>query len=236
MADLEGFEEKNPAQLAPREARRRARRGGLQGRRALRSRDPTASSGTCATPCAFAPEPFAKALRALVTWYETGLDSDREAFDIAWVQNRDSDGRHDERLHRGLHGRARHEGRLGRRRLLRQSREDRRRFARWPRTRSGSRITCRSIRGTASRRCRACRRRRSRWSSRPATPARSRRSASTCRTISASARQYGSKSVSLSNVLDAYERSMPDSFRQEFAWDDAEVERAQDGGARLPAS
>ena len=43
--------------------------------------------------------------------------------------------------------------------------------------------------------------------------------------------KYGSKSVSLSNVLDAYERSMPDSFRQEFAWDDAEVERAKRWGA-----
>jgi dipeptidyl-peptidase-3 len=43
--------------------------------------------------------------------------------------------------------------------------------------------------------------------------------------------KFGSKSVSLSNVLDAYERSMPDSFRQEFAWDDAEVERAKRWGA-----
>ena len=43
--------------------------------------------------------------------------------------------------------------------------------------------------------------------------------------------QFGSKSVTLSNVLDAYERSMPDSFRQEFAWDDAEVERAKRWGA-----
>jgi len=41
---------------------------------------------------------------------------------------------------------------------------------------------------------------------------------------------YGSKSVSLSNVLDAYERSMPDSFRQEFAWDAAEVERSKRWG------
>ena len=39
----------------------------------------------------FAPEPFATALPALIKFYETGLDSDREAFDIAWVQNRDSD-------------------------------------------------------------------------------------------------------------------------------------------------
>ena len=29
-------------------------------------------------------------LRALIRWYTTGDDADREAFDIAWVQNRDS--------------------------------------------------------------------------------------------------------------------------------------------------
>lgn len=38
---------------------------------------------------------------------------------------------------------------------------------------------------------------------------------------------YGSKSVSLSNVLDAYEKSQPESFRHEFAWDDEEAERAR---------
>jgi dipeptidyl-peptidase-3 len=43
--------------------------------------------------------------------------------------------------------------------------------------------------------------------------------------------KYGSKSVSLSNVLDAYERSMPDSFRQEFCWNAAEVDRAKKWGA-----
>ena len=32
--------------------------------------------------------------------------------------------------------------------------------------------------------------------------------------------QYGSKSVSLSNVIEAYEQSTLDSFRQEFSWDD----------------
>jgi len=43
--------------------------------------------------------------------------------------------------------------------------------------------------------------------------------------------QHGSKSVSLSNVLEAYELSMPDSYRQEFAWDEAEVVRAKRWGA-----
>jgi dipeptidyl-peptidase-3 len=42
---------------------------------------------------------------------------------------------------------------------------------------------------------------------------------------------YGSKSVTLSNVLEAYERAQPDSFRHEFSWDDAEVERARRWGA-----
>lgn len=43
--------------------------------------------------------------------------------------------------------------------------------------------------------------------------------------------EYGSKSVSLSNVLEAYEKSQPESFRHEFAWDDAEAERAREWGA-----
>jgi dipeptidyl-peptidase-3 len=43
--------------------------------------------------------------------------------------------------------------------------------------------------------------------------------------------KYGSKSVSLSNVLYAYERALPDSYRHEFAWDDAEVARAKKWGA-----
>jgi dipeptidyl-peptidase III len=37
---------------------------------------------------------------------------------------------------------------------------------------------------------------------------------------------FGSKSVSLSNVSEAYEKSTPQSFRAEFAWDEAEVARA----------
>jgi len=39
--------------------------------------------------------------------------------------------------------------------------------------------------------------------------------------------QYGSKSVSISNVNDAYDRSMDEGFRSEFAWSDEEVARAR---------
>ena len=42
---------------------------------------------------------------------------------------------------------------------------------------------------------------------------------------------HGSKSVLLSNVLEAYERSTPRSFRAEFSWDEDEIDRAQRWGA-----
>ena len=39
--------------------------------------------------------------------------------------------------------------------------------------------------------------------------------------------RYGSKSVSLANVVEAYDKSQPEGFMTEFAWDAAEVERAK---------
>jgi dipeptidyl-peptidase-3 len=39
---------------------------------------------------------------------------------------------------------------------------------------------------------------------------------------------HGSKSVSLSNIVEAYDKSTPTSFRKEFAWDDAEAARADE--------
>ncbi len=38
---------------------------------------------------------------------------------------------------------------------------------------------------------------------------------------------YGSKSVSLSNVIDAYERSQPASLKREFCWSEEELARAE---------
>ncbi len=43
--------------------------------------------------------------------------------------------------------------------------------------------------------------------------------------------QYGSKSVSLANINDAYERSLPASYRREFCWSDDEAARAEKWGA-----
>ena len=43
--------------------------------------------------------------------------------------------------------------------------------------------------------------------------------------------QYGSKSVSLSNVNEAYDRSRPGNYRQEFAWTADEAERSRQWGS-----
>ena len=43
--------------------------------------------------------------------------------------------------------------------------------------------------------------------------------------------QYGSKSVSLANVKQAYDESTPKSARVEFAWDEAEIQREQRWGS-----
>ena len=43
--------------------------------------------------------------------------------------------------------------------------------------------------------------------------------------------QYGSKSVSLANINEAYDKSQPPAFRQEFCWSDDEVARADRWGA-----
>ena len=39
--------------------------------------------------------------------------------------------------------------------------------------------------------------------------------------------QHGSKSVTIANVTEAYDKSLPKSFREEFAWSPEEVERAE---------
>ena len=43
--------------------------------------------------------------------------------------------------------------------------------------------------------------------------------------------QHGSKSISLSNVNDAYDRSRPGNYRQEFAWTGDEAERSRRWGS-----
>ncbi len=43
--------------------------------------------------------------------------------------------------------------------------------------------------------------------------------------------EYGSKSVSLSNVVDSYDQSRPGGYRREFTWDEAEALRSETWGS-----
>ena len=229
MADLEGFKEEN--QLNSRVAKIEGivieevyKVGGLYDKPISRI------VGHLKDAIPFAPKPFAKALKALVKWYETGLDSDRQAFDIAWVQNRDSavdtmngfievymDARGMKGAWEGVVYYANHEKTAKIRALAEHAQwfEDHLpvdpKF-RKPKVAGMSAQAIEVVIETGD--------------SGPITPI-----GVNLPNDQRIREKYGSKSVSLSNVLEAYERSMPDSFRQEFAWDDAELERSKRWGA-----
>jgi dipeptidyl-peptidase III len=89
MRDLEGFEERYPLNS------RLVKKGGALVEEVYRVggfydrqiREIVKHLGA-AVP--FATEPMARALRALIRFYETGETADRVAYDIAWVEDRDS--------------------------------------------------------------------------------------------------------------------------------------------------
>ena len=176
-----------PAQLAAREAGRQARRGGLPRRRHGTTRQIREIVEHLEAAIPYATEPMAKALRALVKFYQTGEDRRPRGLRHRLGPGQGLAGRHDQRLHRGLHGRARHQGVVGGAGLLRQPGEDRgdpqarrrRAVVRGPhavgRRSTGSRASAASPPTPST------------SSSRPATRRRSRRSASTCRTTRTSA-------------------------------------------------
>jgi dipeptidyl-peptidase III len=178
----------------------------------------------------YATSTLADALRALIRWYETGEDADREAFDIAWVRNLDStvdamNGFIEVYLDaRGIKG-----AWQGVVYYVNRAKTDRIRrladHAQWfedhlpvdPAYRKPHvhGISARAIEVVCET-----------GDCGPVTPI-----GVNLPNDQRIREQYGSKSVSLSNVMEAYERSLPDSFREEFCWDAAEVERAKTWGA-----
>ena len=89
MKDLEGFEEKHPlnSRLVKRDGQlveEVYRVGGRYGEQIA----VIVQHLEAAIP--YATEAMARALRALVTFYRTGEEADREAYDIAWVQDKAS--------------------------------------------------------------------------------------------------------------------------------------------------
>lgn len=89
MQDLEGVVERHPLNS------RLVKRGGQVIEEVYRlggrySEAIAAIIGHLRAATTYATEPMAKALAALIRFYETGDDADREAYDIAWVQDKAS--------------------------------------------------------------------------------------------------------------------------------------------------
>jgi dipeptidyl-peptidase-3 len=178
----------------------------------------------------YAPEPLARALLALIRFYETGSDSDREAFDIAWVQNRVStvdtmngfievymDARGVKGSWAGVVYYANHEKTRKIRTIAEHAQwfEDHMPFDERYRKPVVQGVTAMAIEVVVET-----------GDSGPVTPI-----GVNLPNDQRIREEYGSKSVSLTNVLDAYERSTLPSFREEFAWDEGELERATKWGA-----
>jgi dipeptidyl-peptidase-3 len=178
----------------------------------------------------FATEPMADALRALARFYRTGEASDRKAYDIAWVQDKASpvdtingfievylDARSVKGVWEALVFYVNREKTKGIRTIAAEAQwfED---HTPWdPKYRkpgvrgiSGNAIDVVVEAGDSG----------------PVTPI-----AINLPNDEQIREHYGSKSVSLSNVIEAYEKSLPPAFRTEFSWTAEEAARAGRWGA-----
>ena len=178
----------------------------------------------------FATEPMAAALEALTTWYRTGEPEDREAYDIAWVADQDSsvdtingftevymDARGAKGSWEALVFYVNQERTETIRTLAEHAQwfEDRMPWDPQYRKEGVRGITANAIDvvieiGDAG----------------PVTPI-----GINLPNDQTVREQYGSKSVSLSNVIEAYDLSAPAAYRSEFTWDDAETARAEQWGS-----
>ncbi len=229
MADLEGFEEKYGlnSRLVKTDnglVEEVARVNGLYGDHIARIITHLNNARPFATPA------MRKAIEALVKFYETGEDTDRVAYDIAWVEDKDSpvdtiNGFIENYMDaRGIKGAwealvfyvnpAKTES-IHRLAQSAQWFEDRMPWeAKWRRT-SVVGVTARAIDVVMET-----------GDSGPVTPI-----GINLPNDQLIRERYGSKSVSLANVNEAYDKSLPPSYRQEFCWSAEEVARAEKWGA-----
>ncbi len=174
----------------------------------------------------FATEPMAKALRALVKWYQTGEDADRVAYDIAWVQDKDSpvdtingfievymDPRGVKGAWEALVFYVNREKTEGIRKLAANAQwfEDRMPWDPKYRKQGVTGITANAIEVVVET-----------GESGPITPV-----GINLPNDQNIREKYGSKSVSLTNVNEAYDKSTVPEFRREFAWSPEEAGRAE---------
>jgi dipeptidyl-peptidase III len=178
----------------------------------------------------FASEPMARALRALIKWYQTGEAEDRRQYDIAWVQDKVStvdtiNGFTEVYLDaRGMKGAW--EGLVFY--VDRKKTEDIEKLAgeaqwfedRMPwdpkyRKQGVQGITAKAIEVVVET-----------GDSGPVTPV-----GINLPNDQAIRERYGSKSVSLTNVNEAYDKSLDPSFRSEFCWTPDEAARSTKWGS-----
>ncbi len=174
----------------------------------------------------FATEPMAKALKALVKFYQTGETADRAAYDIAWVEDKDSpvdtmngfievymDARGMKGSWEALVFYVNPEKTAEIRKLAADAQwfEDRMPWDAKYRKQGVTGITANAIDVVVEA-----------GDSAPITPV-----GINLPNDQEIREDYGSKSVSLSNVNDAYDRSTSAEFRREFAWTAEEAARAE---------
>jgi dipeptidyl-peptidase-3 len=174
----------------------------------------------------FATEPMAKALKALVKFYQTGETADRAAYDIAWVEDKDSpvdtmngfievymDARGMKGSWEALVYYVNPEKTAEIRKLAADAQwfEDRMPWDAKYRKQGVVGITANAIDVVIEA-----------GDSAPITPV-----GINLPNDQEIREKYGSKSVSLSNVNDAYDRSTSAEFRREFAWTPEEAARAE---------
>jgi dipeptidyl-peptidase-3 len=179
---------------------------------------------------AIAPAGTRRALDALIRFYETGEDADRAAYDIAWVEDQDAavdtiNGFIENYLDsRGVKGAwealvfyVNHPKTEGLRNLAASAAWFEARMPwdpQWRRTEVGG-VTARAIdvvveTGEAG----------------PITAI-----GINLPNDQRIRERYGSKSVTLANINEAYDKSQPPAYRREFCWSEDEVERAEKWGA-----
>ena len=173
----------------------------------------------------FAGETTAAALRALVSFYKTGASSDREAYDIAWVKDKSSvvdtingfievylDARSIKGAWEGLVFYVNRAKTSGISKLAENAQwfEDRMPWAPEYRKEGVKGITANAIDVVIET-----------GDSGPITPV-----GINLPNDQHVREQYGSKSVSLSNINEAYDKSTLPAFRSEFSWSEEEAARA----------
>lgn len=225
MADLEGFEEKYPlnSRLVKTDNGLIEEVYRIGGRYDAEIRQ-IVSHLEAAIP--YATAPMADALRALVRFYETGEMEDRIAYDIAWVRDRDSpvdtingfvevymDARGMKGAWEALVYYVNRDKTAGIRRLAAEAQwfEDRMPWAPEYRKQGVRGVTANAIDVVVES-----------GESGPTTPV-----GINLPNDQAIRERHGSKSVSLSNVNTAYDKSTLPEFRREFAWSDEEAARAE---------